>query len=287
MPNSTSVKPLPSTVHGAVLVLSLALTLPTLAQTNALRVASDVKDIRIKALNVLPKANGSTSDRADCPQAVMKPASAAAKQVAAQGWAVMADVPLGSASSGTYRAISFAGRLEAGTSATCSITQGNVAVFDNDKLVALAYGKSAEDTAIGTLTALEGGTVRVWDGDMVVSPVGDLRVDADGTVRLSKIADEDTVCHGRAKVPTIYGMAIDKARKALAAKGWKPVRGGPNGEPRQSALVKRGLVETENCAGTGLAYCDFSYTGPAGKLTVTTAGEDDPPHVVDYEVKCR
>lgn len=287
MPNHTAVPPLSSALHGAVFALSLALTLPAFAQTNAMRVASEVKDIRIKALSVLPKAGGSASDRDDCPQVVMKPKSAAAKQVAAQGWAVMADVPLGSAASGAYRAISFAGQLQAGTSATCSITQGNVAVFDNDKLIALAYGKSAEDTAIGTLTALEGGAVRVWDGDIVASPVGDLHVDTDGTLRLTKIADEDTVCQGRAKVPTLYGMPIDKARKALAAKGWKPVRGGPNGEPRQTALVKRGLVETENCAGTGLAYCDFAYTSPAGRLTVTTAGEADSPGVVDYDIKCR
>ena len=40
---------------------------------------------------------------------------------------------------------------------------------------------------------------------------------ADGTVRLTKMADEDTVCQGRAKLPNVYGMPIDKARKALAA----------------------------------------------------------------------
>lgn len=166
----------------------------------------------------------------------------------------MADLPLGS-----YRAVGFAGQLEAGTSGTCNITQGNVGVFDGDKLVALAYGKSAEDTAIGNLTPLEGGAVRVWDGDIVGSPVGDLRVEADGTVRLGRLADEESVCKGKAVVPNVYGMPIDKARKALADKGWKPVRVKPDGESRQSGLIKRGIVEVESCAGTGLAYCSFSY----------------------------
>lgn len=273
-----------SATRHAALALGLALCLPAMAQTGAPapRVQSDLKDIRMKAITSLPKAGGSADDRNSCSWRVIQPKSAATKVVAAQGWAVMADVPLGS-----YRAVSFAGQMEAGTSGTCTITQGNVAVFDGDRLVALAYGKSPEDTAIGNLTALEGGSVRVWDGDLVGSPVGDLRVEADGTVHLGKLADEESVCKGRAKVPNIYGMPIDKARQALADKGWKPVSGGASKEPRQSALVKRGIPEAESCAGTGLAYCDFGYSGPAGRLTVTTVGEKDLPNVSDYEVKCR
>ncbi|RSZ32788.1 PASTA domain-containing protein [Variovorax sp. 553] len=255
-----------------------------MAQTaaTALRVQSDLKDIRMKAIASLPKAGGSAGERNGCPWRVLQPKSAAARLVAAQGWAVMADVPLGA-----YRAVSFAGQMEAGTSGTCNITQGNVAVFDGDKLVALAYGKSAEDTAIGNLTALEGGAVRVWDGDIVGSPVGDLRVEADGTVRLGKLADEESVCKGQAKVPNVYGMPIDQARKALADKGWKPVRIKPDGESRQAGLIKRGIVEVESCAGTGLAYCSFSYTGAAGALSVITAGEKGLPNVVGYDAKCR
>ncbi|MEV8469821.1 PASTA domain-containing protein [Ralstonia sp. UNC404CL21Col] len=271
-------------LHGTALTFGLALTLQAAAQTGmpALRVVSELKDIRMKAVAALPKAGGDAGDRDSCPQLVIKPKSPAAKQVAAQGWAVMADVPLGA-----FRAVSFAGQMQAATSGTCNVTQGNVAVFQNDKLVALAYGKSAEDPAIGALTPLEGGAVRVWDGDISPLPVGDLRVDSDGTLRLSKVADEDAVCQGRALVPNVYNMSIDKARKALADKGWKPVKGGASPEPRQAALVKRGIGEANSCAGTGLAYCDFNYVGPAGKLTLTTVGEDDLPHVAGYDVRCR
>ena len=236
----------------------------------------------MKALTNLPRAGGSASDRDSCPQRVIQPKSAAAKQIAAQGWAVMSDVPLGS-----YHAVSFAGQMEAATSGTCNVTRGNVAVFDHDKLIALAYGKSAEDTAIGALSPLEGGAVRVWDGDISPMPVGDLRVDSNGTLRLSKVADEDAVCQGRAKVPNVYNMPIDKARKTLAARGWNPVRAKPEGEPRQAELIKRGIVEAQTCSGTGLAYCGFSYTGPAGTLSLTTVGDNTLPNVVDYGVKCR
>ncbi|MBW5808447.1 hypothetical protein FOZ70_27365 [Burkholderia sp. COPS] len=270
-------------LYGAGLMLGLALTVPAAAQTTASapRVVSELKDIRMKPLANLPMA-GNAIDRGDCSQLVIQPKSAAARLVAAQGWAIMSDMPLG-----PYRAISFAGQMEAATSGTCSITQGNVAVFENGRLIALAYGKSAEDTAIGRLAPLESGAVRIWDGDIAPSPVGDLHVDRDGTLRLSRVADEDAVCKGRAKVPNVYNMPIDKARKALIANGWNPVRGGASGEPRQSALVRRGIVETESCAGTGLAFCDFGYTGPAGKLTLTTVGEGALPSVTDYDVKCR
>ena len=270
-------------LYGAGLMLGLTLTVPAAAQTTASapRVVSELKDIRMKPLANLPMA-GSANDRGDCSQLVIQPKSAAARLVAAQGWAVMSDMPLG-----PYRAISFAGQMEAATSGTCSITQGNVAVFENGRLIALAYGKSAEDTAIGRLAPLESGAVRIWDGDIAPSPAGDLHVDRDGTLRLSRVADADAVCQGRAKVPNVYNMPIDKARKALIANGWNPVRGGASGEPRQSALVRRGIVETESCAGTGLAFCDFGYTGPAGKLTLTTVGEGALPSVTDYDVKCR
>ncbi|WP_334011931.1 hypothetical protein [Burkholderia cepacia] len=270
-------------LYGAGLMLGLALAVPAAAQTtvSAPRVVSELKDIRMKPLANLPMA-GSANDRGDCSQLVIQPKSAAARLVAAQGWAVMSDMPLG-----PYRAISFAGQMEAATSGTCSITQGNVAVFENGRLIALAYGKSAEDTAIGRLAPLESGAVRIWDGDIAPSPAGDLHVDRDGTLRLSRVADADAVCQGRAKVPNVYNMPIDKARKALIANGWNPVRGGASGEPRQSALVRRGIVETESCAGTGLAFCDFGYTGPAGKLTLTTVGEGALPSVTDYDVKCR
>lgn len=277
-----------SAVLSAALALGLALSLPAAAQPSAStnapapRAVSELKDIRVKTLNSLPKAGGNASDRNGCPWHVLQPKSPAARLVAAQGWAVMADVPLGS-----YRAVSFAGQMKAGTSGTCSITQGNVAVFDGDKLLVLAYGKSADEAAIGNLTALEGGAVRVWDGDVVGSPVGDLRVEADGTVRLGKLADEESVCKGQAKVPNVYGMPIDKARKALADKGWKPVRIKPDGESRQAGLIKRGIVEVESCSGTGLAYCSFTYTGAAGALSVVTAGEEGIPNVVGYGTKCR
>ena len=37
----------------------------------------------------------------------------------------------------------------------------------------------------------------------------------------------------------------EEARKALAAKGWNPVRAKASGDPRQAALFKHGIIETD------------------------------------------
>ncbi|MFX8441252.1 hypothetical protein ABTL81_19940, partial [Acinetobacter baumannii] len=70
-----------TSLRHAVLALSLAVSLPAVAQTGAAapHVVSELKDIRVKATATLPKAGGSASDREDCPQRVIQPKSAAAK----------------------------------------------------------------------------------------------------------------------------------------------------------------------------------------------------------------
>ncbi|WP_198084170.1 PASTA domain-containing protein [Variovorax sp. E3] len=50
------------------------------------------------------------------------------------------------------------------------------------------------------------------------------------------------------EVPNVYSMPIDKARKALADKGWRPVRAKADGESRKAGFIKRGIVEIESCA---------------------------------------
>ena len=78
---------------------------------------------------------------------------------------------------------------------------------------------------------------------------------------------------------TSYG----EARRSLTAQGWSPVRM-PNadrcgeGDPRC-----QGRPEMERCAGTGLAYCNFTWRRGSTLIVVTTVGED--PYV--SQVRCR
>ena len=118
--------------------------------------------------------------------------------------------------------------------------------------------------------------------------VGDIRSIDDYKFEFNPVAASDGVCGGRAKVPNINNMPIDKARAALKANGWEPV---PSSEQdrtdsRVAELVKLGVIEAEACSGTGLGYCSYNYRGEAGTLSVTTAGDNDYPSVSDYDVKC-
>lgn len=247
---------------------------------------SELHGFKFVRLAKLPSAPGDAGDKDTCSNFIVQPATAAGRQVAARGWSVT-----GEAKVGALQAVSFAGRFEQGTSGTCSISDGNVAIYDNDQLIAIAYVERSASDSIGHVAGLENGSARVWDGDFLSSPLGDIELTDDSQLRLGKMAREESLCAGKAIVPNIYGMSIDKARTALAEKGWSPAPGEPKTDPaqfgREIALIKQGIIETDSCSGTGLGYCGFNYRGPAGSLSVTTAGENDPPKVVGYEANCR
>jgi hypothetical protein len=89
-----------------------------------------------------------------------------------------------------------------------------------------------------------------------------------------------------ARIPKIAGLAYAKARRALLAQGWRPLRTKPAGKAGTDPDLasgnglefwSRGYVEVEACAGTGLAPCAFLFKDAHGnRLRVTTAGEEDP-----------
>lgn len=281
-----------------VALMGLA-SLTTLAQTPLSDAASEAHDLHViselKGLdftlydNPLPKAPGTVQDRSGCENYVIRPVSAPGRLVATRGWAVTGEAVLGA-----YRVVSFAGKFEQGTSAHCIVDQGNIGIFNGTKLVALAYAPRGSKESIGKIVALDGGGLRVWSGDILSAPVGDIQM-AKGELRLGALATEDSFCDGTVLVPNIYGLPIDKARKILIGRGWKPVTSKLVSDPevfaREANFVKHGIVEVDNCSGTGYAFCGFHYKSPGGRLSVTTAGEGDEsrdaPAVVDYDVRCR
>lgn len=246
--------------------------------------SSEVKGVAFRLLTTLPRAPGAVEGLDECSHLTVKPASEAGRVVAGRGWAVTGEAKLGT----SLRAVSFAGGFERGTSGTCQVNDGNVGVFDGSKLVALLYAEKGAEQSLGRIEALEGGGVRVLGGDFLPTPLGDIRSIDDYKFEFNPVAASDGVCGGRAKVPNINNMPIDKARAALRANGWMPV---PSSEQdrtdnRVADLVKLGVVEAEACSGTGLGYCNFNYRGEAGTLSVTTVGDNDYPSVSDYDVKC-
>lgn len=97
-----------------------------------------------------------------------------------------------------------------------------------------------------------------------------------------------------AKLPAINQMTYDRARKKLLAAGWQPLqtksfnqaRTDPDFSYRNAEVFwRKGYVETEHCAGTGVAACAFLFKDAYGnKLRVTTAGEELLEHKIHASV---
>ena len=252
-----------------------------------LKVRSDIAGLSFQMLDKLPRAPRAGSGIPDfCSSYATEPKTAAGRGVRAAGWSVTGEARLG-----PLTAISFAGGFEPATSGTCVVRDGNIGIFNVDGgLVAIAYARRGSTTSIGRVSELESGALRVWDGDPPGMPVADIeRTEHGYLLRLGALAPRETLCRGRATVPNIYGLSIDKARAALIQSGWTPVPGDPAEDDRfgrEKDLRKRGVVEVEGCSGTGFGYCSYGYKGAAGKLSVTTIGDGEFPTVSAYGAAC-
>jgi hypothetical protein len=104
----------------------------------------------------------------------------------------------------------------------------------------------------------------------------------------STVSAKDRPCRPRrhAKLPAITESTYHKARKRLLAAGWQPVQTKSFNEDDNDPDIsygngqlfwKKGYVEVEACAGTGIAACAFLFRDEYGnRLRVTTAGEELP-----------
>jgi len=268
-----------SAVMGATLVSGVA------GAEESFRGTTDIKGITMSPVSVLPAAPEPAKKRESCTSRI-EPKTTAGQLVAAKGWAVTGEVKVG-----RYTVVSFVGQCEQGGSGTEVMTQGNLGIF-SDKLLAIAYTRQADDLLIGTVRKLDGGGARLYDGDRLGAPVADLRLTDAGEFTLASLAAFDPVCGRRAKVPNVFNLPIDKARKRIMDAGWKPVEAKlEEDQGYENDLHKAGVTEADGCAGTGMGYCSFEYTGAFGKLSVTTTGDPDVkkgdfPKVLKYEVTC-
>ena len=99
-------------------------------------------------------------------------------------------------------------------------------------------------------------------------------------------AEESCKPTKHAKVPTITSLTYHKARKALLKSGWQPLQtksfneafADPDISSGNGKLFwKKGYVEIESCAGTGVAPCNFLFKDIYNnQLRVTSSGEELP-----------
>lgn len=253
-----------------------------------LRVSSQSVGLEFATINTLPAAPDDQEDTRFCDhlfQAV--PETTAGQAVHAQGWHITAELPFGD-----LTAVSFIGRAIPATSGTCELLDGNVGLFSDNQLVALVFGANGSKPMIGEVRPFGKDGLRVWSGDVLPTPVADLqRTDFDH-ISVMPLAKEELFCGGAAVVPHIYDLPINEARAPLLQMGWTPVPGDQDAYAYSQAkdIAAAGVPEVEECAGTGFGFCAYRYSGPAGMLSVTTAGEigEDGtlPMVVSYEVTC-
>jgi hypothetical protein len=269
----------------AVPALCLAATAcPAAAQRDANgkatpTVASRLSGIEIKRLAALPKAPSSASTRQDCGP-LDAPKSDGGKIADAFGWGVTGEARLGA-----YDVVSFAGKFEAATSGSCNIGAGNVALFQGRQLVALIYAPSHSKKSIGSVQA-SGDKLRIFDGDLIPMPVGDLRIAGNGAIEVDSLPAAEPVCNGQDIVPNMYGKSIRQARKTLMAEGWRPVKSSSS-DPLSESLHESGLIEAGGCAGTGFAFCSYAYRKGNMELDVTTFGDGESPTIAHYAAACQ
>ncbi len=271
----------------ALLALLLLPALPARAQdaTTTMRSGAAAR-VEGPALRLVPAQRlprSPVGERPDfCRHLFAAAQTPAGRQVIAAGWAVTRETALG-----PYHVVSFVRGAEPGTSGACRLLDGNIGIFRGADLVAIAYAPGG-GAAIGSVRPFGTDALRIWDGDVLSQPVADLQIGPDGSPAIRPLAAEERVCGGKATVPNIYGRPIDQARAMLQRSGWTPAppdsREGH--DSRVDALVRRGVPEVEDCAGTGFGFCAFAYRGAAGTLRVSTAGEGDSPAVAGYGVDC-
>ncbi|OEC96276.1 hypothetical protein A9Z06_02130 [Rhizobium sp. YK2] len=243
-------------------------------------IRSRVPGLEIALLSQLPKAPASARSQEEC-DALVIPKSAGGKAANALGWGVTGEAKLGS-----YDAVSFAGEFEPSTAGACEISQGNIALFSGTRLFVIIYANKSSKLSIGRIIAAKD-SLRIVDGDLVQTPIGDVRLVDGRAIEVEPLAKEQSVCGGQAIVPNVYGKSVAEARAAIIAEGWEPFRSPP---PAYQDFVgdnirKSGIIEATDCSGTDLASCSYYYHKGDMELSLTSFG-DGKPTVSDYEATC-
>ncbi len=254
---------------------------PALAGAQAVEFASQREGVDLRAADSLP-VNPDTGP-VDCGALGRPLESPGAQAAAAANWIVTSEIP-----QNDLTFVSFVARATPGTSGSCLLQGGRVGIFLGPDLLGLVEAAPAAARNPGYLQPLDGGGVRIWDGDYGAMPLADLHVIADELVLARPPADRDRFCTGDVDVPSLYGLPIHQARILLLAEGWQPLPAeDPAARPHPGDMA---LPELQDCQGTGFGYCGYSYRQDSGDtLSVITAGEGSEGSsamVVDFNVTC-
>ena len=261
-------------------LIALSMTLLFLSNKVQSQTISEIPKLLIAEIESIPEGPHPDVSDSICEWFLIKPETISGMELQRMGWGVMSEVNFG-----PYQFVSFAGEFNRGTSGMCQRNQGNIAVFQNQKLTSIIYTKPEDDYLIGNLEVIEGGALRVFSGEFIEWPVADIQLTNDG-YKIKEISALQSFCEGKSIVPNIYGDTIPQARERLFKFGWAPSKSGDGLWTRAQGMKDRGITEIQSCSGTGLARCFFNYDGANASLEIVTFGE--VAEVVNkYSVQCK
>lgn len=206
-------------------------------------------------------------------------ATAGGRSAEKRGWRVIQETPYQG-----MDAVLMVRGFDPGTSGHCFPKDANLAFFEGGKLLGTLSASGKNGIGINTVESI-GGRLRVWDDLM---PVGQIDLTS-RTLTFAQVTGTDDVCGGKYRVPTTFGKPYSRARDLLGRTGWNPgVTTEEEGGDSRTEDYRSRFPETDSCAGTGYAYCAFAWQANNGAATlqIVTAGEDDDPRVVSYNVSC-
>ena len=199
-----------------------------------------------------------------------------------KGWGILSEVSLAK-----YHFIAFAGSFSGGTSSTCSISQSNIAIFEQDNLLGIIYLDASDASLIGSIRLMDAGFIRVFSGDAIQMPVADIHLSLNG-FELKTISALTAYCNGTSIVPSVFGKDIIEARNVLINYGFEPIEAiEPSLPVWRMHLIDAGIREVDACSGTGYSFCRFSYNNENSSVNLITAGDDAFPSVVRIGVNCK
>lgn len=258
------------------------------AQAEDISFASQVSGIEFATMSTLPENKSYESDKDLCSAIITEPETNAGRKVADANWWVTGEIE-----KGDLTFVSFVGKFDIGTSGACPRSEGNIGVFLDEALQAIIYTDETASQSIGSIEALDGGNLRIWDGDYLSAAFFDMKIIDNNLIIIRQIADHDTFCGGAISAPTTFGLPINIARRLLISEDWQPVSAPKNEASSVVAQTQETIPELQDCSGTGFGFCSFEYSkGDEYTLTVVTAGEgedDDEnfsPAVVGFQVTC-
>jgi hypothetical protein len=195
------------------------------------------------------------------------------------GWRVIKEVRLRE-----FDAVLLVRGYDPGTSGHCFSKDPNLAFFKGDRLVGVLYSKGENGIGINDVTNV-GGHLRIWDD---LTAVGQVSLSGHD-LTFEPITGIDEVCQGAYRVPVVFGQDYSKARRILGSAGWiaRPSTEDTSQDDRTADYRSR-FPEVDSCSGTGYAYCSFGLNAQGGiaRLSITTAGEEADPVVINYDVSC-